>query len=209
MTPGETGELFEELSGDGSGERLPEYCPLCGGKEGPEKHRCPPYVEDLRKARDFAGFIQSKPLYDVGNPLPVESECSSTAPGGWYCSGCQQVIPWGEGHSCRGSSYDGYVPDGNPGSTSAGYKCVFCGARVNYGEVHLCLYDQAQNRIELQEIKEGIAVIMRMLLKQDVEIVETWLDQYQRIFGSEQEINTNILLNHLRGWVDLKGRGKE
>ena len=180
MVPGETGELFDELSGDGSGEKLPEYCPLCGEAEGAEKHRCRSNRKKLESegwvfgsAEDFlnaANFIQ---VGDEGEEVEGKTTVSNSyhdyghhVYGGYICHNCGEFVRWNESHVCKGWATDKQKYDTN------GYECVFCGAWVDFSEVHMCLYDKSQQMLKLQailkemkEIKDGIHYLLQEIRK--------------------------------------------
>ena len=96
-----------------------------------------------------------------------------------------------------------------------GYYCS-CGQWVIYGVPHTCgIYDEMCFTPVLHDIilHEKIDRLLRLAEKANVakeaEIVERWINEYEEKFGTEQEMNFNIGIAHMRGWVDLRGKGEE
>ena len=162
MAPGETGELFRELSGK-EGEPKPPHRVVHYNADGTIAHienaGMDPYPENLAAAADFAGFVQAG--FEHGNPLPVTMSCSSGI-SQWYCASCQRLISLGDTHVCENGETNTYgLPDDftfdpNP----LGYTCIFCGAWISYGIVHTCLYDDSRRHDLVVEINENVKKLL-------------------------------------------------
>jgi hypothetical protein len=202
MAPGETGELFSELTGEkdkkiGREHLANEPCGYLRGEDScPE---CDARREDLEKAKVAAEFIQSLPIKDlpesfttvshpegpfkfiggetVSDPGDNWSRETSGGPSGAICI-CGAWVPYGQTHQCN---YDTPVVIN---VATDGYACIFCNKWVNSGDMHTCLFTSNENALILEKLNE----IEKILKK-----IARWISKPEWKEGSAEDFLNDIM----------------